>query len=61
MISHNPDSNCTNARLYYYDFLSEETREGIPEGALQHIKKCRICQSEMDSLKELFEKADERL
>jgi len=60
MISNNPDINCTNARLYYYDFLSKETRGGIPEGALQHIKQCRNCQTEMDSLKDLLVKADER-
>jgi hypothetical protein len=60
MISHNPDTNCTDARLYYYDFLSKETREGIPEGALQHIKQCRNCQTELDSLKDLLIKADER-
>ena len=61
MISHNPDINCTNARLYYYDFLSKETRVGIPEGALQHLKQCQNCQIEMDSLKDLFVQADERL
>ena len=60
MISHNPDINCTNARLYYYDFLSKETRGGIPEGAVQHIKQCRNCQTEMDSLKDLLVQADER-
>ncbi len=60
MISHNPDINCTNARLYYYDFLSKETRAGIPEGALQHIKQCRNCQTEMDSLKDLLVQAGER-
>ena len=61
MISHNPDSNCTNARLYYYDFLSQESREGIPKGALEHIQQCRNCQSEMDSLKDLLVKVDEKL
>jgi len=60
MISHNPDLNCTNARLYYYDFLSKETRGGIPEGAVQHIMQCRNCQTEMDSLKDLLVQADER-
>jgi hypothetical protein len=60
MISHNPDINCTNARLYYYDFLSKETREGIPEGALQHITQCQNCQTEMDNLKDLFVRAGER-
>jgi len=60
MISHNPDTNCTNARLYYYDFLYTETREGIPEGALEHIKQCRNCQTEMDRLKDLLIKVQER-
>ena len=60
MISHNPDINCTNARLYYYDFLSKETRGGIPEGAVQHIKQCRNCHTEMDRLKYLFVKADNK-
>ena len=58
MIAHNLDINCTNARLYYYDFLNEETREGIPNGALQHIKQCRNCQTEMDKLKDLLVRAD---
>ena len=59
MISHNPDINCTNARLYYYDFLSKETGGGIPEGAFQHIMQCLNCQTEMDRLKDLFVQADE--
>ena len=59
MISHNPDINCTNARLYYYDFLIKRTRVGIPEGALQHITQCLNCQTEMDRLKDLFVQTDE--
>jgi hypothetical protein len=60
MITHNPDLNCTNARLYYYDFLNKETRGSIPEVALQHIKQCRNCQTEMNSLKDLLVKVDEK-
>jgi hypothetical protein len=60
MISQNPYINCTNARLYYYDFLNKETREGIPNGALQHIKQCHNCQIEVDRLKDLLEQAGER-
>ena len=60
MISHNPEINCTNARLYYYDFLNKETRKGIPYCAFQHIKQCPNCQTEMDRLKDLLVKADER-
>ena len=61
MISRNPESNCMNAQLYYYDFLSKETRAGIPESALEHIIQCLNCQAEMDKLKVLLAKADERI
>jgi hypothetical protein len=50
MISHNPYSNCMNARLYYYDFLSERTRRVIPESALAHITQCLDCKVEIDRL-----------
>ncbi|UCC98731.1 MAG: hypothetical protein JSW66_02315 [Phycisphaerales bacterium] len=61
MISHNPHSNCLNARLYYCDFLSERTREGIPESALHHIKQCRDCQAEIERLEALLVHAEERV
>ena len=60
MISNNHDLNCTNARLYYYDFLSSKKRDGIPAGTLDHITQCLNCQSEMDRLKGLFIQADDR-
>lgn len=50
MICHNPYSNCSHARLYYYDFLSEQTRDSIPESTLDHIAQCVDCQSEIDRL-----------
>jgi hypothetical protein len=59
MISQNPHSNCTSARLYYYDFLSERTRQGIPETALYHIKLCHDCQAEIERLEILLAHADE--
>ncbi len=59
MISQNPHSNCTNARLYYYDFLSERTRPGIPETALDHIRHCYDCQAEVERLEVLLAHADE--
>ena len=59
MISHNPHSNCTNARLYYYDFLSEQTRTGIPESTLNHIAQCWDCQAEIDRLETMFACADQ--
>jgi hypothetical protein len=39
-----------NARLYYYDFLSERTRRVIPESALAHITQCLDCKVEIDRL-----------
>jgi len=59
MISHNPYSNCTTARLYYYDFLSEQTRESIPESTLNHIAECWDCQAEIDRLEMMFAYADQ--
>jgi hypothetical protein len=59
MILQNPHSNCTTARLYYYDFLSERTRSGIPESALYHIEDCCNCQSEIERLEVLLAHADE--
>ncbi|MHC4511898.1 MAG: hypothetical protein ACYTAO_23625 [Planctomycetota bacterium] len=59
MISHNPHSNCLNARLYYCDFLSQKTREGIPESALYHINQCRDCKAEIERLETLLVRAEE--
>lgn len=59
MISHNPYSNCTHARLYYYDFLSEQTRGSIPESTLDHITQCWDCQAEIDRLELLFTRLDQ--
>ncbi len=59
MISHNPYSNCTTARLYYYDFLSEQARESIPESTLNHIAECWDCQAEIDRLEMMFAHVDQ--
>ena len=59
MISHNPYSNCTTARLYYYDFLSKQTRGSIPESTLDHIAECWDCQAEIDRLEMMFAYADQ--
>ena len=59
MISHNPHSNCTAARLYYYDFLSEQTRGSIPESTLDHIAQCCDCQAEIDRLEMMFAYVDQ--
>ncbi|MHC4230270.1 MAG: hypothetical protein ACYSW0_22790 [Planctomycetota bacterium] len=61
MISHNLHSNCVNARIYYYDFLGEQTRAGIPGATLEHIIQCAHCQNEVNRLRTLFERADSRI
>jgi len=58
MISVNPNSNCTDARLYYYDFLSEEAKGNIPQSTLGHINECRHCQDEINRLEALLAHAD---
>lgn len=58
MISVNPNSNCTEARLYYYDFLSEESKGNIPQSTLGHIAECRHCQDEINRLEALLAQAD---
>lgn len=60
MIAHNPYTDCVNARPYYYDFLSKQTRGGIPQGALEHMTRCTDCQGEIDRLKNLFERLDDK-
>jgi hypothetical protein len=44
-----------DARLHYYDFLSEETKGSIPVNALAHITQCQYCQAEIKRLKALLE------
>lgn len=60
MIAHNPYLDCLDARPYYCDFLSEDARGGIPPTALEHMMRCEDCQGEIDRLKSLFERLDER-
>lgn len=57
MISQNPYSNCMSARLYYYDFLHEETKADIPECTLNHIIHCPDCQAEINRLDTLLSNA----
>ncbi|MBN2315082.1 MAG: hypothetical protein JXM79_14225 [Sedimentisphaerales bacterium] len=57
MISQNPYSNCMSARLYFYDFLHEETKTDIPESTLSHITDCPDCQAEIHRLDALLSNA----
>jgi len=58
MISTNPNSNCTDAQLCYYNFLSEEAKGNIPQSVLGHIAKCRHCRDEINRLEALLAQAD---
>ena len=60
MISQNPYSSCMSARLYYYDFLSEENKDSIPESTLHHIEDCPDCQDEISRLEILIMSMDKR-
>jgi len=55
MIVHNAKSDCRNARPYFYDFLSEQTRGTIPEDALDHIARCADCRNDIARLKDSLE------
>jgi len=50
-----------DARVYYYDFLREETRKDIPHGALEHMTQCEDCRVEIDRLKEVLERLDNKI
>ncbi len=51
MIAPNLNSLCKQAELYYYDFLSKERHEPIPEFIINHIEKCQHCQEKINQLK----------
>ena len=51
MIAPNYNPLCGEAKLYYYDFLHDESRELIPESILNHIEQCQHCHEKTDQLK----------
>ena len=58
MIVFNPDSLCKQAELYYYDFLSGESRGLIPEVIINHIEQCQYCREQINRLKAVLSQAD---
>lgn len=58
MIAPNHNSLCGEARLYYYDFLCEESRGLIPEVIINHIEQCQRCQEQIDQLKVVLSQTD---
>ena len=51
MIAADPNSTCEQAKSYYYQYLSGDTKECIPTHMLGHIDRCRSCQAEVGRLK----------
>jgi hypothetical protein len=41
---------CKEAEPYYYDFLSSEGLELVPESVIVHIKQCQYCQEQVSQL-----------
>jgi len=58
MIAPNNNSLCGEAKLYYYDFLHDESRELIPESILNHIEQCKHCHEKTDQLKVVLSQTD---
>jgi len=54
MVRADSSMNCVRGRLYYYDFLDEESRGHIPESALRHIVRCPQCQAQINRLRGLL-------
>jgi hypothetical protein len=57
MIAPNPNTGCFGARLYYFDFLEEETRANVPEAVSEHIAECEYCQEEISRLGDVLTSA----
>jgi len=58
MIAPDRNSLCKQARLYYYDFLFNESREVIPEFIINHVKQCQYCQEQMNRLEGVLSQAE---
>lgn len=59
MIAFDPDSLCREARVYYYDFICDESRKSIPQRLIEHIKQCTNCQSSITKLVAALSEAEE--
>ncbi len=58
MIARNRNLLCGEAKLYYYDFLSDESRGLIPESISDHIEQCQRCQEQIDQYKVVLSQTD---
>ena len=58
MIAPNYKSLCKESKLYYYDFLFNESRGLIQESISDHIEQCQHCQEQIDQLKVALSQTD---
>ena len=58
MIAPNHNSLCGEAKLYYYDFLHDESRELIPEYIVNHMEQCQNCQEQISHFKGVLSQAE---
>jgi len=59
MIAHNFNSLCKQAEQYYYDFLSNESQELIPEFIIDHINHCQHCHEQINQLKDVLSQVED--
>ena len=58
MVIRNQKSLCQQAKLYFYDSLSEEGCELIPESIKNHLAQCRECKEKIEQLKATLKNKD---
>ena len=59
MIAFDPNSTCEQAKVYYYEYLSSDTKESIPTQTLGHIDRCSSCQADVRRLKVMLAENEE--
>jgi hypothetical protein len=58
MVIRNKESLCRQAKLYFYDSLSGEGSELIPESIKNHLDQCQQCKEKIEQLKDALESKD---
>lgn len=58
MISLDQNNLCQQAEQHYYDFLTGESRELIPDPIVSHLEVCAYCREQMADLKAALAQAD---
>ena len=59
MIAADPNSTCEQAKGYYYQYLSGDTKDCVPIQMLGHIDRCSSCQADIRRLKGILTEGEE--